>query len=434
MNNTLPVTAPTAHAPMPSPAPKLGGANIANRWRELQGSDSWVGLLDPLDYDLRQSIISYGELASAAHDVFNLEKRSPHAGFCLYSRDHLLAASTVTHPEYYKVTKFLYATCGGSTASRLATSVPTVTNALFVQPLGKAEGTPTSNWMGYVAVATNEGVTALGRRDIVVVWRGTENELEWEEDKHFLQVSAAPVLGRYADEEYKNAKVHRGFLSVYTSSDNNSMYNKTSAREQVLEEVGRLMEEYKDEVTSITVTGHSLGASLATLTAIDMVANDVNVPPNSKQPPCPVTAILLACPRVGNPTFKSAFDSFHLLRALHVANAKDLVPQNPPSVLLMWYVDCATATIVIDTDRSPYVFHKISTHHVLELYLHGVAGDHGDKADFKLVVPRDVALVNKTIDLLTDEYPVPGSWWVIKNKCMVKGTDGQWKLDDFEEA
>ncbi|KAF6991305.1 hypothetical protein CFC21_008405 [Triticum aestivum] len=381
MNNTLPVTAPTAHAPMPSPAPKLGGANIANRWRELQGSDSWVGLLDPLDYDLRQSIISYGELASAAHDVFNLEKRSPHAGFCLYSRDHLLAASTVTHPEYYKVTKFLYATCGGSTASRLATSVPTVTNALFVQPLGKAEGTPTSNWMGYVAVATNEGVTALGRRDIVVVWRGTENELEWEEDKHFLQVSAAPVLGRYADEEYKNAKVHRGFLSVYTSSDNNSMYNKTSAREQVLEEVGRLMEEYKDEVTSITVTGHSLGASLATLTAIDMVANDVNVPPNSKQPPCPVTA-----------------------------------------------------TIVIDTDRSPYVFHKISTHHVLELYLHGVAGDHGDKADFKLVVPRDVALVNKTIDLLTDEYPVPGSWWVIKNKCMVKGTDGQWKLDDFEEA
>ncbi|KAF7044559.1 hypothetical protein CFC21_053768 [Triticum aestivum] len=267
--------------------------------------------------------------------------------------------------------------------------------------------------MGYVAVATDEGVAALGRRDIVVVWRGTENELEWEKDKHFLQVPAAPVLGRYADGEHKNAKVHRGFLSVYTSSDNNSMYNKTSAREQVLEEVGRLMEEYKDEVTSITVTGHSLGASLATLTAIDMVANDVNVPPASKQPPCPVTAILLACPRVGNPTFKSAFDSFPLLRALHVANAKDIVPQNPPSMLLMWYVDSATATI---------------------LYLHGVAGDHGDNEDFKLVVPRDVALVNKTTDLLEDEYPVPASWWVVNKKCMVKGTDGQWKLDGFEEA
>ena len=40
-------------------------------------------------------------------------------------------------------------------------------------------------------------------------------------------------MGRYADGEHKNAKVHRGFLSVYTSSDNNSMYNKTSAREHV---------------------------------------------------------------------------------------------------------------------------------------------------------------------------------------------------------
>lgn len=408
---------------------------MASRWRELHGSDSWKGLLDPLDVDLRRSIIAYGELASAAHDGFNLEKRSPHAGLCLYSRDRLLSASTVTHPEYYKVTKFLYATCGGSTVSRLATSVPTVTSALFVQPLGKAEGTPTSNWMGYVAVATEEGVAALGRRDIVVVWRGTENDLEWEQDKDCRQVSAAPVLGRYAHDEYRNAEVHRGFLSVYTSSDNNSMYNKTSAREQVLEEVGRLMKEYKEEVTSITVTGHSLGASLATLTAIDMVANDVNVPPASNQPPCPVTAILLASPRVGNDAFKSAFGSFDHLRALHVANAKDIVPMNPPSVLLlMQYVDSATATIVIDTDRSPYVVHKMLTHHVLELYLHGVAGDHGDKADFQLVVPRDLALVNKTTDLLNDEHQVPACWWVIHRKCMAKGTDGQWKLDDFEEA
>ncbi|KAI4966204.1 hypothetical protein ZWY2020_042027 [Hordeum vulgare] len=311
---------------------------MASRWRELHGSDSWKGSWTRWT-STSDAPSSLTASLRRPPDRFNLEKRSPHAGLCLYSRDRLLSASTVTHPEYYKVTKFL------------------------------------------------------------------------------------------------NAEVHRGFLSVYTSSDNNSMYNKTSAREQVLEEVGRLMKEYKEEVTSITVTGHSLGASLATLTAIDMVANDVNVPPASNQPPCPVTAILLASPRVGNDAFKSAFGSFDHLRALHVANAKDIVPMNPPSVLLlMQYVDSATVTIVIDTDRSPYVVHKMLTHHVLELYLHGVAGDHGDKADFQLVVPRDLALVNKTTDLLNDEHQVPACWWVIHRKCMAKGTDGQWKLDDFEEA
>lgn len=194
------------------------------------------------------------------------------------------------------------------------------------------------------------------------------------------------------------------------------------------------MEEHKDEVTSITVTGHSLGASLATLNAIDMVAHDVNVPPDSSmQPPCPVTAILLACPRVGNEKFKSAFTSFTDLRALQVRNAPDIVPQIPRSLLFLNYVDTATATLPIDTGRSPYLRpNNTDTWHNLECYLHGVAGDHGDGMEFK-VVNRDVALVNKNVNVLKDGYPVPPNWWVIKNKCMVKDDVDGWKLDDFKE-
>jgi hypothetical protein len=202
---------------------------------------------------------------------------------------------------------------------------------------------------------------------------------------------------------------------------------------QVLEEVRRLMDVHKDEVTSITVTGHSLGAALATLNAVDMVANHVNVPPAaSKQPPCPVTAILLASPLVGNGEFKSAFDSFHHLRALHVKNDRDIVPMFPPTD---WgYVHAATATLPIDTDRSPYLIRPVLIGiHDLECYLHGVAGDNGAGRDFDLVVDRDVALVNKCTDALKYEYPVPANWWVVRNKCMVKGVDGHWELDDFKE-
>ena len=46
--------------------------SMASRWRELHGKDSWKGLLDPLDMDLRASVIAYGELAQAAVNAVRL--------------------------------------------------------------------------------------------------------------------------------------------------------------------------------------------------------------------------------------------------------------------------------------------------------------------------------------------------------------------------
>ena len=53
-----------------------GIGSIANRWRELHGMNYWKGLLDPLDLDLRRTIINYGELSRAAYTGLNREKRS----------------------------------------------------------------------------------------------------------------------------------------------------------------------------------------------------------------------------------------------------------------------------------------------------------------------------------------------------------------------
>lgn len=76
-----------------------------------------------------------------------------------------------------------------------------------------------------------------------------------------------------------------------------------------------------------------------------------------------------------------------------------------------------------------------SVYHNLENYLHGIAGtsqgDDSDDDDFELAFDRDIALVNKELDLLKDDYKVPPNWWTVKNKNMVQLDNGFWKLKDY---
>uniref|UniRef100_A0A0E0N840 Phospholipase A1 n=1 Tax=Oryza rufipogon TaxID=4529 RepID=A0A0E0N840_ORYRU len=145
-----------------------------------------------------------------------------------------------------------------------------------------------------------------------------------------------------------DAMVHRGWLSMYTSSDSESSHNKDNARDQVLSEVARVVSMYQDEELSIRVTGHSLGAALATLNAFDIVANGYNRAPRAAVAAlaatgCPVTAFVFANPRVGGHDFKSRFDGARglgprLLRVLRYPTAplyhgNELVWHN-----LKWYL------------------------------------------------------------------------------------------------
>ncbi|KAK7252098.1 hypothetical protein RIF29_35820 [Crotalaria pallida] len=387
--------------------------NIVRKWRDLSGQNKWKGLLDPLDIDLRRYLIHYGQLAQSTYDAFNSQKASKNAGNSLYNRSDFFSKVGLENgnPFKYSVTKFIYATSKAGDAP-----------AFILKSFNKNAWSLESNWIGYVAVATDEGKEALGRRDIVVAWRGTIKGSEWVQD---LQFDLDPAPEIFGDDDAP--QIHHGFYSVYTSNNPGSQFTNTSARSQVLDEIRRLVEQYKNEDISISVTGHSLGAALATINAVDIVAKGVNITKDNPQKPCPVTAFAYASPRVGNSNFQKIFSGYKDLRLLRIRNELDIVPVS----LLIAYYDVGQE-LAIDTRKSPYLKSGISAHN-LEGYLHGIAGTQGSKGGFKLEVDRDIALVNKSMDGLKDEYLVPAEWKVEKNKGMVQQLDGTWKIMDYHE-
>lgn len=71
-------------------------------------------------------------------------------------------------------------------------------------------------------------------------------------------------------------KVEAGFLSLYTWYEKDEKFASGSCREQLLSELQRLLSKYKDEDISVTLTGHSMGSSLALLLAYDFAELDLN--------------------------------------------------------------------------------------------------------------------------------------------------------------
>ncbi|KAJ0603941.1 putative phospholipase A(1) [Helianthus annuus] len=429
----------------------------SQRYDELHGSNNWAGLLDPFDLDLRNLILGYGDLASAAERAFNNDAASLYNGYSNYGKSSFFKQVMLPWADSkYQVTSFIYATAHVS--SMFPILKPILSHFPLLPPDLSRGGTEfETNWMGYVAVSNDEYSKLIGRREICVVWRGTARYYEWIEDilgvdpvpvKPLLPHSSSSFLPGQTHHEGDNNQrdiphVMGGWLSLYNTSDPNSEFIPSSARKQLLQSIKELLEKYKNEKVSITCVGHSLGACLAALSAFDIAMNVVT-------PDINVSAFIFASPQVGNQAFKQMMEKLPNLKVLSVKNESDIVPLWP-SKITKWVNDNTWVTLPtkwqeyvdfgvelrIDTKKSPYLKDEKEikgtfppfVYHNLQGMLHSLSGWNGKDGDFDWgLVKRSLGWVNMSTDYLKKEYKIPANWWGEKNKGMVLNDHGYWVL------
>lgn len=199
---------------------------------------------------------------------------------------------------------------------------------------------------------------------------------------------------------------------------------------------------------SITITGHSLGAALAILSAYDIAEMKLNIVRDDAgfANKIPITVYSFSGPRVGNLKFKERCDELGV-KVLRVTNVHDKVPTVPGIIAnekfqFQKYVEDAMSfpwsyahvgvELALDHTHSPFLksSNDLGCAHNLEVHLHLVDGYHGKGQKFELATKRDIALVNKCCDFLRSEYGVPPYWRQDENKGMVRNDEGRWVLPE----
>ena len=280
---------------------------LRRKWMEYQGIRNWEGLLDPLDDNLRGEILRYGDFVDAAYKSFDFNPSSPTYANCRFPKRTLFERSGFRDTGY-RVTKHLRAT----SVIQLPRWMEKAPSWMFTQ----------SSWIGYVAVSQNKAeIARLGRRDVVIAFRGTATCLEWLEN---LRATLTQLPNTECDKngsDESGPMVERGFLSLYTSGTP----IRPSLQEMVREESKRLLQTYGDEPLSLTIAGHSLGAALATLAAYDIKTTFNRVP-------VLVTVISFGGPRVGNRSFRQLLDK-QGTKVLRIVNSDDVITKLPGFVI-----------------------------------------------------------------------------------------------------
>lgn len=156
----------------------------------------------------------------------------------------------------------------------------------------KATSLAEPEWFGFIA---------RSEREVLVAFRGTVTNRDWVTDAEFFQVDCPYAEGQL--------RTHDGFTKLYSTCRDD------------------IMQTLLDQPDTLTlyITGHSLGAALATLCTMD---SDMNTSFRD------TIMYSFAGPRTGNPAFARAFNK-QGSTAVRVVNVHDVVPRLPPPYVHM---------------------------------------------------------------------------------------------------
>ncbi|KAL3507750.1 hypothetical protein ACH5RR_033132 [Cinchona calisaya] len=401
---------------------------LADSWREILGQNDWAGMLDdPFDPLLSAELMRYGDMAQACYDAYDFDPYSKYCGSCK-AQPKMFFENLGWKNCGYDVTSYIYSTYN--------VNFPKFFN-ISLNPNGWS---PSANWIGYVAISNDECSKHLGRRDIIIAWRGTVTNVEKIADLMDFQ---NPTKYHTIPSRDPTIKVEAGFLEIYTDRNIDCQFCKYSARQQVLAEVKRLKDLYPNEELSITITGHSLGSALATLNAYDIAEIGLDVMEDGRV--IPTTVFSFSGPRVGNGRFKERLEALGV-KVLRVLNVHDQVPKVPgiflnelvPKMLQQlvgWSPWCylhVGGELALNHKNSPFLKDEtnLAYFHDLEVLLHLLDGYHGKGKRFWLASGRDIALVNKATDFLKDQFLIPPKWGLTNNRMLIKNHLGPCVMPD----
>jgi triacylglycerol lipase len=192
----------------------------------------------------------------------------------------------------------------------------------------KANAIGIREWFGFILES---------KKSVIIAFRGTDSNPDWIVD---AEVSQVPFP--YTKETFF---VHEGFSSIYQS-----------CRDDIIDTLEQIPLKKK-----VYVTGHSLGAAIATLCAFDLSEHGFNV-----------SLYNFASPRVGDPEFTKAFEQ-SVQESYRFVNIYDIVPLLPPESI---YSPLADQTYyyqhIKDADTFGIQTDTLSGNHSIYTYIKGV--------------------------------------------------------------